>query len=134
MKPISSLIHGLLDYVIAIALYAVPRLLDWPSAATTTLTVLAVVLLVCSLLTRYEMSAFGRIPMTAHLAVDVALAVALGISAALLPVSPGVQALLAGTAVFMLILVPLTRPVPEVPKAVEGPEAEKPEEPAERAA
>ena len=52
MKVISTRTHGVLDYLMAVALLALPRLLGWSSQTTLLLTCLAIGTLVYSLLTR----------------------------------------------------------------------------------
>jgi hypothetical protein len=74
---ISTRIHGILDYLGVVTLFALPRLLDWPPTLTLLLTGAAVLLLASSLFTRYELGLVRVLPMRAHLALDVIAGVAL---------------------------------------------------------
>ena len=69
-KPIPTHIHGILDYLSVIALFSLPRALHWPDRVTALLTGFAVLTLIYSLLTRYELGAIRLIPMRAHLIID----------------------------------------------------------------
>ena len=68
MKPISTRAHGVLDYLTAGTLLALPRMMGWGPGAT-------------RLLTRYELGLVKKLPMKGHLALD-------GMSGALLCVAP----------------------------------------------
>src|SRR3712207_2320599 len=70
MKLISTKVHGVLDYLSAIVLFALPRLLGWSSGLTLLLTLMAVVTVVYSLATRYELGVFQVLPMRGHLLLD----------------------------------------------------------------
>lgn len=69
-KPISTQVHGVLDYLSAGTLLALPRMLNWGSAITNVLTVAGASTVVYSLLTRYELGAAKVLPMHTHLALD----------------------------------------------------------------
>ena len=70
-RPINTHIHGILDYLSVVTLFALPRALNWPDRVTNLLTAFAVLTLIYSLLTRYELGALRVIPMRAHLALDI---------------------------------------------------------------
>ena len=70
MKPINTRVHGVLDYLAVVLLFALPRVLGWSDRVTLLLTVVAVSMLGASLLTRYELGAFKVLPMRAHLVLD----------------------------------------------------------------
>jgi hypothetical protein len=70
MRFIPRPVHGVLDYVSAIGLFALPRLMNWSQTTTTILTILAAGTLLYSLLTRYELGLFRILPMKAHLGLD----------------------------------------------------------------
>ncbi len=70
MKPISTKAHGVLDYLSAGTLLALPRLLGWTPTVTTLLTGSAITTLAGSLLTKYELGLFKVLPMRGHLALD----------------------------------------------------------------
>ncbi len=81
MKPISTHAHGVLDYLTAGALLALPRTLGWGPGVTRLLTNAAIGTVVYSLLTRYELGLVKVLPMKGHLALD-------GMSGALLCAAP----------------------------------------------
>jgi hypothetical protein len=72
MKPISTSVHGILDYVSVGALLAAPRLFGWNSAVRQLLSVAALGTLGYSLMTRYGLGLIKALPMQAHLALDAA--------------------------------------------------------------
>lgn len=69
-KPISTKLHGALDYSSALLLLALPRLMGWDERVTRLLTGSALATLAYSLLTRYELGLIKVLPMQAHLALD----------------------------------------------------------------
>ncbi len=75
-KPISTRLHGLLDYVAAIAL-VIPWIVSFYEDANDTwiLALTGVAILMMSLLTNYELSFIRIIPMKLHLFMDVLVAV-----------------------------------------------------------
>src|SRR3954465_9165031 len=70
MKLFSTKVHGVIDYLVAIVLFALPRLLGWGSNWTSLLTIMALTTLVYSLATRYELGLFKVLPMKGHLLLD----------------------------------------------------------------
>ena len=72
MQKISTRTHGILDYLTAGTLYALPRALGWGEDATKLLTQAACGTLCYSLLTRYELGAIRVLPMKGHLTLDAA--------------------------------------------------------------
>jgi hypothetical protein len=73
MRWIPTRLHGAMDYLEAVVLAAAPWLLgfdDVPAARNTALVVAAIVFLQ-SLFTDYELGAVRRLPMSAHLGLDV---------------------------------------------------------------
>ena len=73
MKFIPTWFHGILDYVVGIALIFAPMIFGFESvggAAVFIPRLLGVVLIVYSIFTRYELGIFKVIPMTYHLVVD----------------------------------------------------------------
>lgn len=70
MKPISTRVHGVLDYLSVAVLIAAPRFFEIGERVTPLLIFLAAVTLGYSLLTRYEWGALRAIPMPCHLALD----------------------------------------------------------------
>jgi hypothetical protein len=88
VKVIPTRVHGILDYLSVVLLFALPRLLNWSDRATTLLTILAVITLVYSLATRYELGLFGLLPMPAHLVLDFLSGALLCAAALMLPDEP----------------------------------------------
>lgn len=84
-KPIPTRVHGILDYVSAGTMLALPRLLDWSGPVTTLLSVMAVVVVLYSVITRYELSVAKLLPMKGHLALDAISGLGLIAAAFLLP-------------------------------------------------
>ena len=71
-RPISTMVHGILDYVTAPTLIALPRMLGWGQKVTWLLNGAGVGVLGYSLLTRYELGLVKVLPMKVHLAIDMA--------------------------------------------------------------
>ena len=69
-KPISTRVHGILDYATVGTLLTVPRLLKASPKAANVMAAAATGLLGYSLATRYEYSVWKKIPMPVHLALD----------------------------------------------------------------
>lgn len=84
-KPIPTRVHGILDYLTAGTLLALPRMLDWSGPVTTLLSVMAVAVVLYSLVTRYELSVAKLLPMKGHLALDGLSGLGLIAAAFLLP-------------------------------------------------
>ena len=63
--------HGLMDYLMAGTLLALPRAMGWGRDTTRLLTAAGLGTLAYSLLTRYEFGLFKLLPMRAHLALDI---------------------------------------------------------------
>jgi hypothetical protein len=78
MKPISTKMHGILDYTSAAALVAIPRIFGWNKTATRLLTGAALAHTGYSLLTNYELGVKKVIPMKTHLALDAGASMLLG--------------------------------------------------------
>ncbi len=70
MRFIPTKLHGVMDYMTVLALLALPRMLDFSDQATTLLTIVAIMALVYTLLTRFELGALRVLPVKAHLALD----------------------------------------------------------------
>ena len=71
-RPISTMMHGILDYVTAPTLIGLPRVLGWDQKVTLVLNGAGVGALVYSVLTRYELGLVKVLPMKVHLALDMA--------------------------------------------------------------
>ncbi|MBP3978508.1 SPW repeat protein [Microbacterium sp. BLY] len=83
MRFIPTKVHGVLDYVVGIALIAAPWLFgfaDKGGAPVVIPIVLGVGLIVYSLFTKYEWGPFGLIPMPVHLVFDIVASLFLALS------------------------------------------------------
>ena len=69
-KPVSTRMHGVLDYLSVLMLLVLPRALGWSKPVTNLLTGVAVGTLGSSLLTKYELGLFKLLPVKGHLALD----------------------------------------------------------------
>ena len=70
MNKIPTTVHGILDYVVAGTLIALPRALGWGERATRLLTGSALATVAYSLCTNYERGVVRALPMKGHLALD----------------------------------------------------------------
>lgn len=76
--PIPLLAHGLIEYVAGVAFIAVPLLLPYDSGAATAISIaIGVVILVLAATTDGPTSLIDQVPLSAHVALDYVLAVAL---------------------------------------------------------
>lgn len=83
MKFISSKVHGILDYIVAVLLFFAPIIFGFQSvggAAVMVPMILGIALAIYSLCTQYELGVFKLIDFQYHLAVDVFAAVFLAVS------------------------------------------------------
>ena len=71
-KPISTKMHGVLDYLTIATFLTLPRAMGWSKGLTQGMTALALGKLGYTLFTRHELSPIRKLPMTAHLALDAA--------------------------------------------------------------
>ncbi|HZN63887.1 MAG TPA: hypothetical protein VFB66_01205 [Tepidisphaeraceae bacterium] len=113
-KPISTKVHGVLDYVTAAFLHTLPRAMGWSRQVTAVLDGAGAAATAYSLVTKYELSAAKVLPMPAHLTMDAISGAGL-IGAALLldDEDPEVRATLAGIGAFEIAVAMLTHPVPQ---------------------
>lgn len=70
MKLFSTKAHGVLDYLSVGTLLALPRMLGWSEGVKMLLTNAAIGTLGYSLLTKYELGLWKKLPMKGHLALD----------------------------------------------------------------
>ncbi len=77
MTQMSTRTHGVLDFLTAGTLAALPRALGWGERVTNALTNVAIGTLGYSLLTNYEYGVLRVLPMRGHLAIDAMSGVAL---------------------------------------------------------
>ena len=83
MRFIPTKVHGILDYVVGIALVAAPWVFGFAAvggAAVVISIVLGIGLIVYSLFTKYEWGPFGFIPMPVHLVFDIVASLFLALS------------------------------------------------------
>ena len=66
MKVLSPTVHGVLDYVLALAFLLAPGMVEFSDTAASLSTVIGVVYLAASLLTRYPLGAIHMIPFPVH--------------------------------------------------------------------
>jgi len=85
MARMSTKAHGVLDFLTAGTLAALPRMLGWGDRLTNTMTTLAIGTVGYSLLTNYEFGLIRVLPMRAHLAIDAMSGVGLCAASALFP-------------------------------------------------
>ena len=71
-RPISTMAHGILDYVTAPTLIALPRIFGWGPRVTMLLNGAGAGVLAYSVLTRYELGLLKVLPMKVHLGLDMA--------------------------------------------------------------
>jgi hypothetical protein len=71
-KPISSLTHGVLDYLTVATFATLPKVLGFSPRLTTAMQTLALGKLCYVLMTDHELGVVRKIPMKAHLAMDAA--------------------------------------------------------------
>ena len=110
-RPISTFLHGVIDYVSAATFPALPRMLGWGDRATQVMDTLGGVTLASSLMTDYELGAVKVLPVDGHLKADAAMGGVLLASAVLLDEEEDcARATMAGLGVFCLAASMLTRP------------------------
>ena len=82
MQFIPTRVHGVLDYLVGLLLIVAPWLFGFAdnSAATYVPVVLGIGALLYSVMTRYELGLIRVLPMTVHLAMDIASGVLLAAS------------------------------------------------------
>jgi hypothetical protein len=103
MKRFSTKTHGVIDYLTAGAMLAVPRAMGWSEKTTQLLTGAALGTIGYSLLTRYELGLVRVLPMKAHLALDALSGAMLCAAPLMLPdEDDGVKRALVGLGLFEL--------------------------------
>jgi predicted membrane protein len=111
-------VHGVLDYLVGIALILAPNIFQFSEvggAAVFVPRVLGVVLILYSLLTRYEWGVLKLVPMSYHLTIDFAAAVFLAASPFIfgfvsLKPNAWVPHVAVGVIVILVVLVSQTQP------------------------
>lgn len=116
MRLFSTWTHGVLDYLTAGALLALPQATGWGGRASRLLRGAALATLAYSLLTRYELGLLKLLPFKAHLALDAASG-ALFCAAPLLLPEERRRGALAGLGLFEIGVVLLTEPEPRGARA-----------------
>lgn len=118
MRFLPTKIHGVLDYIVGIALILAPNIFmfsDGPVAATTIPRILGAVLIIYSLFTKYEWGVFKMLPMPYHLVIDFLASLFLAISPWLFGFSGEalnvwLPHVVVGVAVILVVLVSQTQP------------------------
>jgi hypothetical protein len=120
MTRISTRTHGVLDFLTAGTLVALPRVLGWGERVTNTLTGVAIGTLGYSLLTNYEFGVLRVLPMRGHLAIDAMSGVALCAAPAMFPEEDrSTHATLVALGLFEIGAAMLTQPEPFAEEALE---------------
>jgi hypothetical protein len=70
MRPISSFVHGIIDYAAAVMLPVLPRQMGWGRCATNVIDISALMTAASSLMTKYELGVVRVIPFDWHLKLD----------------------------------------------------------------
>ncbi len=111
MKPISTKIHGSLDYATGLLLVLLPFFLNFDTSDPKgmILLVLGAFTILLALLTRYELGLIKLIPMPVHLVFDILSAVLLGASPWLLGFAGETYILYVGIALFEMVVIVLSQ-------------------------
>jgi hypothetical protein len=122
-KPISTRVHGILDYMTAGFLFALPRAMGWSKTVTRLMDAAGMSATAYSLFTRYELGLVRVLPVKAHLTMDAMSGAAfLGAAAMLDDEDPEVRACLASIGLWEITAALLTEtrsPVRErLPKSI----------------
>ncbi|WP_162427207.1 SPW repeat protein [Pontibacter pudoricolor] len=82
MRFIPTRFHGFLDYIVGIFMIIAPWVLDFSDndAATWTIVIAGIIVLIQAAMTDFELGLIRRIPMQSHLMVDLVLGVILALS------------------------------------------------------
>lgn len=82
MRFIPTRFHGILDYIVGIFMITAPWVLDFSDndAATWTIVIAGVLVLLQTIMTDFEVGLIRRIPMKSHLTMDFILGLALAVS------------------------------------------------------
>ena len=123
-KPISTKVHGVLDYITASFLHTLPRVMGWSRPVTALLDCAGTAATTYSLFTDYELGAVKALPMKAHLTLD-ALSGGTLIGAAVImdDEDPDVRATLAAIGAWEIAAALLTRTRSDMPARATTPTA-----------
>lgn len=113
MKPISTRVHGVLDFLSVLALVAAPAFFEIGERVTPLLYLLAAATLTYSLFTNYEWGIARKIPMACHLALDVSSGIFLALLGLLfIDELPAIRVALLLFGLFEVAVGMLTQPEP----------------------
>lgn len=70
MRFIPTRVHGILDYLYGLTFLLLPLFLEETARTQTVLMAVGAMVIIVSLMTRYELGAFRRLPMRGHLLLD----------------------------------------------------------------
>src|SRR6478736_2628867 len=109
-KPISTRVHGIMDYMTAGFLFALPRAMGWSKTVTRLMDAAGMSATAYSLFTCYELGLVRVLPMKAHLSMDAMSGAAfLGAAAMLDDEDPEVRACLASIGVWEIAAALMTK-------------------------
>ncbi len=127
MLMITSRLHGIIDYVVGLALIAAPWLFNFAdfenfAAATWTPILIGAAIIGLSLMTNYEFSLAKIVPLRTHLAIDFAAGTFLAVSPWLLNYADYVYAphLIVGLAEIMIVSMTVKTPYQRRNRLVES--------------
>jgi len=112
-KPISTKVHGVLDYVTGAALMALPSMLGWRRKPSMLLEGSGAMAAAYSLITDYELSVAKLLPMKAHLTMDALSGGMLLGAAMLMDEDDDVRMTIAGIGVWEIMAALMTETEPE---------------------
>ncbi|MDB6110422.1 MAG: hypothetical protein JWR69_2172 [Pedosphaera sp.] len=118
MKTIPTNVHGILDYIIGIALLFAPNLFGFANLGGAPVAVarwVGIIVLIQALFTNYELGLFKVLPMRTHLMMDYILSIFLAISPWLFrfntqPGNVWLPHVIVGIVAFLLALMTQTEP------------------------
>lgn len=109
MRFIPRYVHGVLDYLSVIGLFALPRMMHWSAATTGLLTLMAGITLIYSLCTRYELGLFRVLSMRGHLILDFLAGLFLCMTPFLYHMPRQATSILVGVGIFEILVSLLSR-------------------------
>lgn len=115
MKPISTKVHGILDFATVGTLWTLPQLLRWSGRTKIMLAAAGAGMLGYSLCTRYQYGLVKALPMKTHLLLDYISGATLAVAPLLLRDEPlTTKLMLAGLGLNEITIAALTEPNPPV--------------------
>jgi len=125
-KPISTRVHGVIDYMTAGMLFTLPRVMGWSRNVTRLLDMAGGSAAGYSMFTKYEMGVVKALPMKAHLTMDAMSGAALiGAAAIMDEEDDEVRMTVAGIGLFEIAMSLLTRTDTTLLKRMENDESSR---------